>query len=301
LGANDIVIVIENAMISDLHGRDSGFFAPWLVAGFKAFLLEGQGRDSFPGIANLIGWQPTVSNDLAEVCRAMGAVDSSAFRAGVAAGYAQLLPSDPDFPPLAQALLELAAQVRAFEILEVLPGPLGIAPESEACDALWSLAMETSLALAAATPASVNCIGRMINSRGFRPGLAVSALFALVKCNPDHLQKHLALLMPLLDPILGGAGNDEIAEQRKPFRISIISKIYPLVSSEVFCEATFSTYGGWWWHTVMEVIAPQLMQALNAMVAYVEHCDAKKNRAPFRRNVLANDFGGLGFAPRLAA
>jgi hypothetical protein len=276
------MIEVSREKLPHLHGRDQRFFANWLSAGLRGFLVEGLGSSAFPGAGNYVGWHEDVIDDLSDILPRLNALEFSEVRLGLSLALAELDFRDDDSLVVAEALIRIAAKVHAPEILDSLPAVINQAASSDQGRLrLLRLAMDLAVEIAGPTEPARRCLGRLIESPGFRRSIAPLALIALCRADPERLLNHMRMLQPHLDALLGWASNWEDEADRAAGREGLIVRVHQLVSARAFCEATeplnrssrrdaLLGWDDWWFQTISDVRSPAMKRVFATLAQGTE-------------------------------
>lgn len=200
---------VTRDQIPALHGGTSWFYAHWLSDGISRFMVDGKGRDSFPGAGNFVGWMGAIEDDLALIYDVLEEDEQRAFRSGIAIALAELPAGTKYWLPVARDLLRVAALVEAREVLNVIPSLVATADAagSREAAAFCELAIDAAIELVLPSPEALDSLQAIASSPGFSPAVAGSALLAFAKAVPGEFATHLNALA------------DELEQQYSPDRL----------------------------------------------------------------------------------
>lgn len=243
-----------------LRDKPVEWIVRWLRIGLAEFLLEGKGREAFPGIENFVDQgQGSIASELSLVFHALGAKDRENFRDGVASLLVSLNFADPADVVVAIALVELGAGIGARGMLRTLADK-SFTMNGEDGARLYDLAFDAAAQLGHLDPdQSLRCLKHlMTHPTLFQPEMVGRALVAMTRADRDGFSRHFQELRPLLDRQYGYVPSKPAEEQsRRRARERLVKQIVRLLPDKSVLAGAFEPDGGpraearnWWLDTV---------------------------------------------------
>ncbi|MBF0184034.1 MAG: hypothetical protein HQM06_06575 [Magnetococcales bacterium] len=176
-------------------------FERWLREGFEGYFFAGEGVWAFPMAEGLLSGPEALVKRLGAFYRSLKPMAQGSFRQAIADLLA-LLPEEARYFPVFVDLLALAVDVRAQEILRVLPSRVGNGyfggRFAEGQINLFTQILLSVAQLSAPREDALRCLLALVSSRHFDSAYAGLALQALCIAKPEALVDHMQRLRDLL-------------------------------------------------------------------------------------------------------
>ena len=184
---------------------DTERFENWFRTGVQSYVLETQDYTAFPGAAQHVARASSLAAGLRSFADTLDSEHLTAFKQAVSNTLSSLEPK-PEYIEVARQILSIAAEISAYQILQVIPGKIGngwlgalsatmVAENNDSKDSLEPLigsAVQTVSRLS--TPGRTNAVSAMkqlLESPYFPPAYAGMALAAMCAAEPEKLLEHL--------------------------------------------------------------------------------------------------------------
>lgn len=192
----DIRIVEEDApnLFEQFTTAD---FEAWLRVGLEEYFLEDRDIWGFRGAEGILSGHEHLVKKLGKFFSEMNSRQRQHFREACSDILA-ILPCEERYIPVFEYLLSIAVEVRAHEILRVLPSRIandffGLTSERDG-ESLFAQILLTVAQLAAPRADTLRCLRALIGSTHFDHAYASVALLALCNCSPENISEHIDLL-----------------------------------------------------------------------------------------------------------
>ncbi len=200
-----------------LRDYDPTDFERWFITGLETHFDEGDDSRAFQPLDLFIGSDDELTLDLKNIYNALPiATTRSNFRLGLKLALSHF-PENPRYVKHFKELLWLAAEIRAFEILPVLPhrvsnGFFGKI-EGEHPEELFIVALETVAGFSEPdNPDIERCLNSLIKSKHFDRQYTDVAFLSLCRAKPESFPAHLMRLRGKMTALLE---NGEIESSNK--------------------------------------------------------------------------------------
>ncbi|HIJ83300.1 MAG: hypothetical protein HW380_279 [Magnetococcales bacterium] len=230
----DGIFVAGVAPPSSFNEYSKEMFESWLRVGLEGFLLEGEDIWAFPGAETILAGPEPFIKKLGNFYRALASQQRARFRQATADLLA-ILPSQERFVPVFEYLLALALEIRAYEILPVLPrqvgsGFFGLTDQRDG-ESLFVQTLLTVIQLAAPRSDALNCILRLMGSDHFDHAYAGVTLTALCYCDGANLVPHIERMRTPLDAMFREFSTGQAGKRVLATSILEAVGIHPVVSA----------------------------------------------------------------------
>ena len=169
----------------DANNPDAERVLLWMQAGLDGYLEENAGRWAFRPFEHYIGVRDDLAEDLSAIYEDLAPYEQGLWRSAIRS-YLATQGRDPSHDSATRVLIDLAALIRAHEVLDVLPTLV-----AGRTDSLLDQVVQTAVALASQTDASRACLERIRTSPSFSPDYAGLVLLALCHADPDGWLGHV--------------------------------------------------------------------------------------------------------------
>ena len=189
----------------DANSADAQGILLWMQAGLDGFIEEDMGRWAFRPLEHYIGVRDDLADDLRVIYQDLGPDAQGHWRSAIRDRLA-MQGCDLSKGDATRVLIDLAALVRAHEVLDVLPKLVAGAAES-----LLDQVVRTAVAFASQTDATTACLERIRTSPSFTSDYAGLVLVALCRSDPDDWQDHAENLAQPMSVLASRLADDSAA------------------------------------------------------------------------------------------
>ena len=173
----------------------------WMQAGLDSYLKKDMGRWAFRPFEHYIGVRDDLAEDLRAIYDDLAPDDQGLWRSAIRDILA-MQGRDPSRGSATRVLIDLAALVRAHEVLDVLPTLVA------GTDSFLDQVVRTAIALASQTDATRTCLERIHTSPSFSADYAGLILRALCHVDPDGWLDHVENLAQAMSILVGQLEDD---------------------------------------------------------------------------------------------
>ena len=177
----------------------------WMQAGLDSYFKHDMGRWAFRPLEHYVGARYDLAEDLCAIYQDVQPHAQARWRTAIRDLLA-MQGRDTSRREATQVLIDFAALVRAYEVLDVLPGLASSDPES-----LLGPVVDIAVALANQTDASRVCLQRLHTSPSFSSDYAGLVLVALCHADPDGWLRHVENLAQAMNVLASRLDDDSTA------------------------------------------------------------------------------------------
>ena len=188
----------------DPSNADTQSVCHWMQAGLDGYLQRDMGRWAFRPFEHYIDVRDDLAEDLRSIYQELTPDAQRRWRSAIRDILA-MQGSDPSKGRATRVLIDLAALVRAHEVLDVLP--MLVASN----DSLLDQVVRTAVALASQTDAARACLEHIRTSPSFSADYAGLVLVALCHVDPDGWLDHVENLAQPMSILAGRLEDDSTA------------------------------------------------------------------------------------------
>ncbi len=188
----------------DPNSADTQSVRQWMQAGLDGYLNDDMGCWAFRPCEHHINVRDDLAEDLRAIYQELTPDAQRRWRSAIRDILAMQGP-DPSKGSATQVLIDLAALVRAHEVLEVLPTLVA------STDTLLDQVVRTAVALASQTDAAHACLEQIRTSPSFSADYAGLVLLALCHVDPDGWLNHVENLAEPMRTLAGRLAEDSTA------------------------------------------------------------------------------------------
>ena len=185
--------VIEQPVPFDPNTTDAEGVRLWMQAGLDGYFKHDMGRWAFRPLEHYVDVRYDLAEDLRAIYQDVQPHAQARWRTAIRDLLA-MQGRDTSRREATQVLIDFAALVRAYEVLDVLPGLASSDPES-----LLDPVVRIAVALANQTDAARVCLQRLHTSPSFSSDYAGIVLAALCHADPDGWLGHVGDLAPAMN------------------------------------------------------------------------------------------------------
>ena len=178
----------------------------WLQAGLDAYFNQDMGRWAFRPLEHYVEVRDDLAEDLCAIYQDLTPYAQQRWRSAIKDLLA-MQGRDISKREGTRVLIDVAALVRAHEVLDVLPALVANRTETPLLDQV----VQTAVALASQTDASRACLERIYTSPSFPSDYAGILLMALCHVDPDSWLSHVQNLARPMDMLVRRLADDSTA------------------------------------------------------------------------------------------
>ena len=194
----------EQSTSFDANNADAQSMRTWMQAGLDSYLKEHLDPWAFRPFEHYIGVRDDLAEDLRAIYQDLTPDVQGLWRSAIRDILA-MQGRDPSKGSATRVLIDLAALVRAHEVLDVLPALL------VGTDSFLHQVVRTAVALASQTDSARACLERIRTSPSFSPDYAGLVLRALCHVDPDGWLDHVENLAPPMNVLAERLEDDSTA------------------------------------------------------------------------------------------
>ena len=194
----------EQSTSFDANNADAQSVRTWMQAGLDSYLKEHLDPWAFRPFEHYIGVRDDLAEDLRAIYQDLTPDVQGLWRSAIRDILA-MQGRDPSKGSATRVLIDLAALVRAHEVLDVLPALLA------GTDSFLDQVVRTAVALASQTDSARACLERIRTSPSFSPDYAGLVLRALCHVDPDGWLDHVENLAPPMNVLAERLEDDSTA------------------------------------------------------------------------------------------
>ena len=197
--------VIEQPVPFDPNTTDAEGVRLWMQAGLDGYFKHDMGRWAFRPLEHYVDVRYDLAEDLRAIYQDVQPHAQARWRTAIRDLLA-MQGRDTSRREATQVLIDFAALVRAYEVLDVLPGLASSDPES-----LLDPVVRIAVALANQTDAARVCLQRLHTSPSFSSDYAGLVLVALCHADPDGWLRHVENLAQAMNVLASRLEEDSTA------------------------------------------------------------------------------------------
>ncbi len=194
----------EQSTSFDASNADAQSVRTWMQAGLDSYLKEHLDPWAFRPFEHYIGVRDDLAEDLRAIYQDLTPDVQGLWRSAIRDILA-MQGRDPSKGSATRVLIDLAALVRAHEVLDVLPALLA------GTDSFLDQVVRTAVALASQTDSARACLERIRTSPSFSPDYAGLVLRALCHVDPDSWLDHVENLARPMNALAERLDDDSTA------------------------------------------------------------------------------------------
>lgn len=189
----------------DPNTADAERVCLWMQASLDCYFEKNMGRWAFRPLEHYVGVRDDLAEDLRAIYQDVEPHAQVCWRTAVRVLLAEQ-GHDSNKRDATRALIDFAALIRAYEVLDVLPALASSDPES-----LLGQVVDTAVALANQTDRARACLQRLHTSPSFSEDYAGLVLVALCHVDPDGWLHHVENLARAMNVLAGRLEQDSTA------------------------------------------------------------------------------------------